>query len=74
MTYTPPNPPLKAVFVSHTPDGEEYYEEGRNDVSSVEWHEQPGHMAAIPTIRVFKDGKLHSEHSFHVVQGVYYKD
>lgn len=68
------HPPLKSVYVCEDVDGIEHYEVGKNDVTAVEWHSQNGHMAAIPTIRVFVGGKLHSEHPFHNLIGVYYAE
>lgn len=53
-------------------DRTEYYHVGDDNVTSIEWHSQPGHMTAIPTIRVFRHGVPHSEHPFHNVLGVYF--
>lgn len=64
---------LKAVCVFDTETEREYYEEGKRDVTSVEWGMVSGHMAGIDTVRVFKNGKLHSEHVFTNCLGVYFK-
>lgn len=65
-------PRLIAVSVSETNHGSEFYEVGKNNVSSIEWGSTDGHMAALATVRVFKDGALSSEHPFSNVLGVYY--
>ena len=73
--------PLCAVSVNETDNGGEYYAVGcewhggakkGQIVTAIEWSAQNGHMAEIPTIQVFINGALHSEHPFHNVQGVYY--
>lgn len=63
---------LKAVHVSSTNDGDEYYEVGRFGVSAIRWGANMGHRPPLTTVRVFKDGALHSEHPFANVLGVYY--
>ena len=64
---------LKAVHVSFYQDHDEYYEIGRNGVTSIEWGSiNDGHMASLDTVRVFLNGHLHSEHVFSNVLGVYY--
>lgn len=68
------NLPLKGVSVFEIEGNSEFYFVGIDGITAVEWHEQPGHMAMLPTIRVYRDGKLHSEHPFHNVLGVYYAD
>lgn len=68
------NRPLKAVSVAVFGENDEYYRVGFADVTAVEWHEQAGHMSMIPTIRVFINDKLHSEHPFHNILGVYYDE
>lgn len=65
---------LRAVFVNATNDGSEYYEVGRDAVSAVEWGQINGHMARLDTVRVFKAGKLHSEHPFSNCLSVYFAD
>lgn len=65
--------PLKAVSVCATNDGDEFYEVGKNGVTAVEWGSSNGHMASLATVRVFKDGRPHSEHPFSSVLGVYFK-
>ncbi len=50
-------------------DNLEHYEEGRAEVTAVEWGYRDGHL----TIKVFKNDQLHSEHPFAQVKGVYYK-
>lgn len=64
--------PLQAVSVSETNNGEEFYRVGFAGVTKIEWSETSGHMASLLTIQVWKDNKLHSEHPFSNVLGVYY--
>ena len=66
--------PLYAVSVAETNNGSEYHHVGRNDVTAVLWGEQAGHMAMLPTIQVFKNDKLFSEHPFTSVPGVYFEE
>ncbi len=61
-----------AVHVTATDNGDEYYKVGFGDVTGIEWGWTSGSMAAIQTIRVFKNGHLHSEHPFPNVLSVYY--
>ena len=67
-----PNLPLIAVQIFCTDDGDEFYKVGFNDVTAIEWNQTNGSMAAIRTIRVFKNNHLHSEHPFPNVLSVYY--
>ena len=64
--------PLKAVHVSANNDGDEYYGVGYGDVTAIEWGVTNGSLAKIQTIRVFKNGHLHSEHPFPNVLGVFF--
>lgn len=68
----PANLPLVAVTVSSREDEQEHYAIGAAGVTAVVWHEQSGHMAMIPTVRVYVQGALYSEHPFHNIVGVYY--
>lgn len=63
---------LRAVSVVTIEAGQEYYEIGKLDVTAIEWGEIYGHMALLDTVRVFKGGKLHSEHPFANCEGVYF--
>lgn len=63
---------LRAVTVSEWADGGEHYSVGKNGVTAIEWGWSNGHMAALPTVKVFKNGIIHSEHPFSSVLGVYY--
>ena len=65
---------LRALQVYSDEDGGEYYEAGKNGVTSIEWGWTNGDNAALQTILVFKDGQPHSEHRFGNVLGVYYAD
>ena len=65
---------LRALNVSVSDNGDEFYEVGRGDITAIEWGEVCGHMALLDTVRVFKDGKLHSEHVFSNCLGVYFAD
>lgn len=64
--------PLKGVFVAATYSGSEAHHIGLQDVTDVQWHEECGQMGMVPTIRVYKDDELFSEHPFSNVLGVYY--
>lgn len=64
---------LKAVTVTDYQGGSEYYNAGAFGITSIEWGEVSGHMSMIDTVRVFKDGKLHSEHPFTSCVGVYFE-
>ena len=64
---------LIAVHVACNNDGDEFYNVGERDVTAIVWGETNGHMAPLKTIVVYKDSKLHSEHPFSCVLGVYYK-
>ena len=63
---------LHAVEVCSDNDGGEYYEVGKNGITAIKWDWTSGHMAALQTVTVYKNGKLHSEHCFSNVLGVYY--
>ena len=63
---------LRAVSVASTDNGDEFYVVGVGGVTAIEWGEVSGNMAFLDTIRVFKDGKLHSEHPFSNCEGVYF--
>lgn len=65
---------LRALNVSETDNGSEFYEVGRGGVTAIEWGEVCGHMAPLDTVRVFRDGKLHSEHAFSNCLGVYFAE
>ena len=65
---------LRAVFVDSNNDGDEYYEVGKNDVTSIEWGWTNGDNAALQTIVVHKGNRMHSEHCFSNVLGVYYAE
>ncbi len=67
-----PNLPINAVSVAETDNGGEYYKVGYADVTAIEWSVTNGSLAEIQTIRVFKNGHLHSEHPFTNVLGVFY--
>ena len=74
MTVETVGKPLRMVNVVDREGCEEFYSVGKDNVTAIEWGTQNGHMAAIPTVRVFKDGKLLSEHPFHNVLGVYFAE
>jgi hypothetical protein len=63
---------LDAVCVKTTETSQEYYRVGFMDVTAVEWGRVLGHMDWLDTVRVFKNGELHSEHLFANVEGVYF--
>lgn len=63
---------LRAVCVVSLEQEQEYYEVGKFGVTAIEWGEISGHMAPLDTVRVFKGGKLHSEHPFSNCEGVYF--
>lgn len=67
-----PNLPINAVQVFATDESDEYYKVGFSDVTAIEWNVTNGSLAEIQTIRVFKNGHLHSEHPFPNVLSVYY--
>ena len=64
---------LRAVSVSCTNDGDEYWTVGRDDVTAIEWSSMPGQYIDLPTISVFRNGQLASEHPFANILGVYYE-
>ena len=64
--------PINAVHVTATDNGDEYYKVGFGDVTAIEWGVTNGSLAEIQTVRVFKNGHLHSEHPFPNVLSVYY--
>lgn len=66
--------PLRAVSVAETNNGGEYHEVGHNRVTAITWSERPGEMAMVPTIVVWRDGKMFSEHPFSSVLGVYFAE
>lgn len=63
---------IRAVHVACNQDGDEYYEVGRAGVTSIEWGNTSGHMAALLTIAVYRNDELHSEHIFTNVLSVIY--
>lgn len=65
--------PIQGVRVTNREDGEEYYEDGKHDVTGIQWGKTNGHMAHIMTVRVYKNRVLHSEHPFVNCLSVYYK-
>lgn len=66
--------PLSGVTVVEVEGCSEDYQVNHNGVTSIQWHQRHGSMAAYPTILVYVRGKLHSEHPFHNVLGVYYNE
>lgn len=67
-----PNLPINAVHVCATDYVNESHKVGDDDVTAIEWGVTNGSMAEIQTVRVFKNGHLHSEHPFPNVLSVYY--
>ena len=63
---------LRAVLVCAFNEGSEFHEVGFNKVTKIEWGSFNGHMAALPSVRVYKGEALYSEHPFSNVLGVYY--
>lgn len=68
------NQSLRAIQVFACEGADEYYEVGRNNVTAIEWGSTNGHMAPLATVKVYRDGNLHSEHPFCNVLGVYYAE
>lgn len=63
---------LRAVSVGSLEGKQEYYEAGKSGVTAIEWGEVCGYMAPLDTVRVFKGGKLYSEHPFSNCWGVFF--
>ena len=66
--------PIKAVSVCETNNGSTYFAIGYDGIDRIEWNMREGDYSYAPSIVVFKNGKLHSEHFMSQVLGVYYSD
>lgn len=56
--------PLKSVHIGMGETWNYEFTVGLDGVTAIEWGSMNGHMAPLPTVRVFKNGQLHSEHPF----------